>query len=124
MNNINWDPIINAVLALVATIISVVVVPKVKKLLEEKLSKEQRENLISLVRIAVKAAEQIYGSKTGEQKKNFVYSYLSSKGINFDIDDVSQMIESEVYNLSNGLISFGEAVTEDVNVNFEVEENK
>ena len=122
MNNINWDPIINAVIALVATIISVVVVPKVKKLLEEKLSKEQRENLISMVRIAVKAAEQIYGSKTGEQKKNFVLSYLNSKGINFDIDDVSQMIESEVYNLSNGFISFGEAVTEDVN--FEVEENK
>lgn len=122
MNNINWDPIINAVLALVATIISVVVVPKVKKLLEEKLSKEQRENLISMVRIAVKAAEQIYGSKTGEQKKNFVLSYLNSKGINFDIDDVSQMIESEVYNLSNSLISFGEAVTEDVNI--EVEENK
>lgn len=122
MNNINWDPIINAVIALVATIISVVVVPKVKKLLEEKLSKEQRENLISMVRIAVKAAEQIYGSKTGEQKKNFVLSYLNSKGINFDIDDVSQMIESEVYNLSNGIISFDEAVTEDVN--FEVEENK
>lgn len=112
MSNVNWEPIINAVITLIATIISIVVIPRVKKLLEEKLTKEQRENLISLVRIAVKAAEQIYGSKTGKQKKDFVYNYLSSKGINFDIDDVSQMIESEVYNLSNGVISFGETVVE------------
>ena len=110
MSNINWDPIINAAITLVATIISIVVIPKVKKLLNEKLTKEQRENLKSMVAIAVKAAEQIYGSKTGQQKKEHVYDYLVSKGIQFDFDEVAEMIESEVYKISSNVFT-----TEEVN---------
>ena len=38
-------PIVNAIIALIAAIISVVVVPQLKKYLDAKLSKEQQEQL-------------------------------------------------------------------------------
>ena len=50
---------------------------------------------------AVKAAEQLYGSKTGLQKKEYVVAFLLSKGIVFDVDEVTALIESEVYKLTD-----------------------
>lgn len=45
------------------------------------------------------AAEQIYGTKAGQKKKEYVVKFLLSKGIVFDVDEVSALIESEVYKL-------------------------
>lgn len=100
MKNIDLTPIIEIIIALISMIITTLILPKVKKYLDEKLSAEQRKNLSEFVKIAVGAAEQIYGSKTGQQKKEYVVSYLLSKGIVFDIDEVTNMIENEVYKLT------------------------
>ena len=62
---------------------------------------EKYEDLKKWVNVGVKAAEQIYGSKTGQDKKEYVVSFLRSKGITFDINEVSALIESEVYKLTN-----------------------
>lgn len=101
--NIDLTPIIQAFIALIATIITVFVIPKITKLLQEKLTSEQRKQLSELVAIAVSAAEQLFGSKAGTQKKEYVVSFLLSKGIVFDVDEVNAMIESEVFKMSEAL---------------------
>ena len=94
--NIDITAIIEAVIALVSLLITGFLIPY----LRQKLNNEKREKLRSWVNIAVKAAEQLYGSKTGLQKKEYVVSFLLSKGLVFDIDEVTAMIESEVYKLT------------------------
>lgn len=101
-NNIDLTPIIEALIALISAIITIFILPKVTTYLKEKLSAEQREKLRQWVKIGVAAAEQIYGSKTGQQKKEYVLSFLLSKGITFDADEVTALIESEVYKLTQG----------------------
>ena len=96
MNNIDYTEIIQAVLALVSVLITTFLIPLLKK----KLSVEKLEELKKWVGIAVTAAEQLYGSKAGQQKKDYVLSFLLDKGIVFDASEVAAMIEAEVYNLS------------------------
>ena len=100
MKNIDLTPIFQALILLISSVITIYILPKVKAVLSEKLSAEQRENLKKWVKIAVAAAEQLYGSKTGQQKKEYVVSFLLSKGIVFDVDEVTALIESEVYKLT------------------------
>lgn len=94
--NIDYTELIQALIALVSVIITTFLIPFLKK----KLSVEKLEELKKWVGIAVNAAEQLYGSKTGQQKKDYVISFLLSKGIVFDIDEVTAMIEAEVYKLT------------------------
>lgn len=94
--NIDYTELLQALIALLAAIITTFLIPYIKK----KLSTENVEELRKWVGIAVKAAEQIYGSKTGLEKKEYVLSFLNSKGIKFDVDEVSALIESEVYKLT------------------------
>lgn len=112
MKNIDFTPIIEALIAFLSTIITLVVLPKVRQYLNEKLSSEQRENLKQWVKVAVAAAEQLYGSNTGIEKKEYVVSFLLSKGIVFDIDEVTAMIESEVYKIKQNDI-FSQSEPED-----------
>ena len=97
MNNIDYTALIQAIITLVSLIITGFLIP----LLRKKLSNEKLDELKKWVRIAVSAAEQLYGSKTGQQKKEFVVAFLLSKGIVFDVEEVNAMIESEVYKLTS-----------------------
>ena len=94
--NIDYTELLQAIIALLATLITTFLIPFIKK----KLSAEKVEELRKWVGVAVKAAEQLYGSKTGQQKKKYVLSFLVSKGIKFDVDEVTALIESEVYKLT------------------------
>lgn len=96
MKNFDFTPVIEIILALMSTLITTFLIPLIK----ERLSKEKCEKLKIWTQIAVKAAEQLYGSKAGQQKKEFVVSFLLSKGLVFDVDEVTAMIESEVYKLT------------------------
>ena len=91
--------IFELIITLVSTIVSCFLIPQLKNRLNE----EKREKLCYWTEVAVKAAEQLYGSKTGQQKKEYVVSFLLSKGIVFDVDEVTALIESEVYNLNKSL---------------------
>ncbi len=95
--NINITEILNIIITLFFAVLTGVIFPIAK----EKLSKEKREKLEFWVKIAVTAAEQIFGSKTGLQKKEYVISFLLSKGIVFDVDEVTNLIEKSVYELSH-----------------------
>lgn len=94
--NIDYTELIQAIIALISVLITTFLIPLLKK----KLSAEKLDELKKWVGIAVNAAEQLYGSKTGQQKKDYVVSFLHSKGIKFDVDEVTAMIEAEVYKLT------------------------
>ena len=94
--NFDVTDIIEAVLVLISALITTFLLPYLK----QKLSDEKRQKLIFWIETAVKAAEQLYGSKAGQQKKDYVVAFLLSKGIVADIDEVTALIESEVYKLT------------------------
>ena len=95
--NFDVTDIAEALVVLISALITTFVLPYIK----QKLSDEKRQKLIFWIETAVKAAEQLYGSKAGQQKKEYVVAFLLSKGIVADIDEVTALIESEVYKLTN-----------------------
>ena len=94
--NFDVTDIIEALVVLISALITTFLLPYIK----QKLSDEKRQKLIFWIETAVKAAEQLYGSKAGQQKKEYVVAFLLSKGIVADIDEVTALVESEVYKLT------------------------
>ena len=82
------DLIIRIIIPLLGAIITYYIVP----LLKEK-------NLYNQVEIAVKAAEQIFGANTGEQKFEYVKNWIKDK---FKITDeeLKVIIEAAVYEMN------------------------
>ena len=97
MKNFDFTPIFQAIITIVSLVLTGIVIPYIR----QKIGEEKAENLKKWISVGVKAAEQVYGSKTGQTKKEYVVSFLKSKGITFDTDEVSALIESEVYKLTN-----------------------
>lgn len=100
--NIDITTILNAVIALIAAVVSAFVIPWIKS----KTTAQQREDLIAWVKIAVAAAEQIYkGEKRGEEKKQYVLDFLENNGFTVDADSVNAAIEAAVKQFnSEGII--------------------
>lgn len=100
--------IVEAVFALIAAIVTAIVIPYIKS----KTTEQQQKEINAWVKIAVSAAEQIYsGSGRGEEKKAYVLNWLKEHGVTVDESKLNAMIESAVYDLQNGLIAIEEAVT-------------
>ncbi len=93
----DFTDIMECIIALLSAVITTFLIPYLK----QRLSEEKQKKLLFWVQTAVKAAEQLFGSKTGQQKKDYVVAFLLSKGIVFDVDEVTALIESEVYRLSD-----------------------
>ena len=107
-------PFINAVIALIAAVITAFVIPWVKS----KTTAAQREEIEAWVRIAVTAAEQIYkGSGRGEEKKEYVLEFLRGKGLTFDMTSINLMIESAVKDM-NGAFKIVSGKTTNIDKGF------
>ena len=90
-------PVVNAVIALAAALVTAFVIPWVKS----KTTAAQREEINSWVKIAVTAAEQIYlGAGKGKEKKKYVLDFLAEKNLKIDEESVDLMIESAVKNMN------------------------
>ncbi len=90
-------PVVNAVIALIAAVVTAFVIPWVKS----KTTAAQREEINSWVKIAVTAAEQIYsGVGKGKEKKAYVLKFLEEKNLKIDEKSVDLMIESAVKNMN------------------------
>lgn len=90
--------IIEAVFALVAAVITAIIIPYIKS----KTTANQQEQINTWVKIAVTAAEQIYvGSGRGEEKKAYVINWLKNHSITLDESKLDALIESAVYELTN-----------------------
>lgn len=99
----DYTAIIEIVISLLSAVITAFIIP----ILKQKLTQEKQEKLLFWIRTAVNAAEQVYGAKSGQSKKEYVVKFLLSKGIVFDVDEVSALIESEVYKLRTSSASDG-----------------
>ena len=94
-------PVVNAVIALAAAVVTAFVIPWIKS----KTTAAQREEIDAWVRIAVTAAEQIYKETgKGKEKKAYVLKFLEEKNLKIDEKSVDLMIESAVKNMNE---SFG-----------------
>ena len=73
---------------------------KKNKSSKSKTTEKQRDNIYTLVLLAVRAAEQIFNTEgQGLLKKEFVVDYLNSKGIKISIEDLEIFIEAAVKEL-------------------------
>lgn len=86
--------IVTALLSLCAALITGFAVPW----LREKLGAARLERLAGLARVAVEAAEQIYGSGEGEKKRAYAIAWLGERG--FSVDEAQ--LEAAVYRLREG----------------------
>lgn len=98
METINLTPILNAMILLVAAVLSAVVIPWIRK----KASAEELQQLRAWVDIAVSAAEQLYDQCDGEKKREYVIEYLAEKGYSIDATLINT-IEAAVLRLHNEL---------------------
>lgn len=97
MKLIDITPILQAVIGLIAVVITSVVVPYIRS----KTGEAAQESMKEWVKIAVKAAEQLYqGSGRGEEKKAYVLEWLQARGMTVDEELIDACIESAVYELT------------------------
>lgn len=90
-------PIVQAVFALIAAIITAIVIPYIKS----RTTAQQREQMLAWVKIAVSAAEQIFtGSGRGAEKKAYVLDWLKAHGMSLDESTLDAMIESAVHDMN------------------------
>ncbi len=73
---IDLTPIINAIIALLAAIVTVKVIPWIKA----RTTNEQQATIKALVKTLVFAAEQLYGAGGGEKKLAWVKDQLALRG--------------------------------------------
>lgn len=64
--------------------------------IKNKMSQQQQDTFETFVNIGVYAAEQLYNSDQGKEKKQYVLDFLAQKGYKVDIIGVEQAIEAAV----------------------------
>ena len=98
MNDITFS-ILKIVISICTALITIYVVPYIYTLKEDK----RYASLLSMVEVAVKAAEQTIGAGQGEAKKAeviaFVSVWMKDNGITISMEQLSQLIECAVYGL-------------------------
>lgn len=92
-------PIINALIALIAAIITAFVIPWIKRNTTQK----DREEMLKWVEIAVAAAQQLHHKLSGEERKKYVLDFLSEKGYSVDDAALDNAIEAAVLKLHREL---------------------
>ena len=93
MTNINLTPVLQAVIGLLAALITYKLIPWIKA----RTTTAQQEQIKAAVKIAVFAAEQIYGAGKGEEKLDYAVAWLHDHGY-----DVSRAeIEATIYDYLN-----------------------
>lgn len=96
---IDLTPIINVLILVVATLVSVYLVPWIKS----KKTVDQTKDLMAWARIAVKAAQQLYYQLDGEVRLEHALSVMREAGFNVDTIEVRNAIEAAVLELHNAL---------------------
>lgn len=91
--------IVSLVLKIICFIAVAFIIPYIKK----KYTRQQLEEVNEKIQTYVEAAEQIFGSEQGAEKKQWVRSKLAGHGIDVDLDEIDSMIEAFVLLLHNEL---------------------
>lgn len=86
--NIDLTPILQALIALIAALITYRLVPWIKA----RTTELQRDNLEAVIRIAVFAAEQLFGSGHGAEKLDYATQWLEEHGYTVDRAQIEAMV--------------------------------
>ena len=92
-------PIVQAIISLAVALVTAFIIPWIKT----KLNQSQLDSIQAWAAIAVQAAEQIYSSTQGAEKKQYVLDYLTNKGFKIDANSINVLIESTVLELHSEL---------------------
>ena len=92
---IDLTQIILAIITLIGAIISRYLIPWIKGKLDERTFDVFR----GLVRVGVFAAEQLYNSDQGKEKKEYVLQLLKKNGYEINSESVDALIEATVKQL-------------------------
>lgn len=95
----NITEIFEAVGYLIVVILSVFVIPAIKN----SVGAQNMDSFLKWVDIAVAAAEQLYDSAHGKEKKRYVLNYLAAKGYGVDEAELDMAIEAAVNRLHHEL---------------------
>lgn len=105
--NIDLTPIIQAIIALLAALVTYKLIPWIKA----KTTKEQQQVIEATVKTLVFAAEQIYGmGGKGEEKLAYVTAELEKHGYSVDRAQIEAVIK-ENYEALHCVVHSGEAQT-------------
>lgn len=92
-------PVINAFIALISAVISVFLIPWIKR----KTNQQDREEMLKWIEIAVSASQQLYHNLDGAERKKYVQDYLELKGYDISSKDIDNAIEAAVLKLHREL---------------------
>lgn len=98
MTNIDLTPIIQVLIALLATIITYKLIPWIKS----KTTSEQQSQMYTAIMILVYAAEQIYGAGKGAEKLQWVVDQLEQRGYTADVAAIEACIKEHIVELHAG----------------------
>ena len=96
---IDLTPIFQALIALMAALITCKLIPWVKS----KTTKQQYENILTVAKVAVYAAEQIFGAGQGYEKMEYTLDVLKKAGFNIDATIAREAIEKAVMEMNHGI---------------------
>ena len=86
--NINLTPIVEAVIALLAALITYKLIPWIKS----KTTAQQQANMTAVIKMLVFAAEQIYGANSGAEKLQYVKERLIERGYDIDLPAIESAV--------------------------------
>ena len=95
---INLTPVVQAVITLLATLITCWLIPWIKA----RTTAQQQETMRALVRTLVFAAEQIYGEGKGQMKLQYVEQKLKAAGYTVNADEIEAAV-CELLNLQDSM---------------------
>lgn len=97
---INLTPLFNAFIAVMAALAVRYLAPYIRA----KTDAQSREEIDFWVHTAVAAAEQLYNSEQGKQKKEYVLNFLTTRGFCLEPDEIDKQIEAAVLALHKELV--------------------
>lgn len=99
--NIDLTTIINAIIALLAAIVTYRVIPWIKA----KTTTEQQAYIRALVKAGVYAAEQIYSEAgMGRKKMEYVKTWLQSQGYDINVTEIEAAVSEYINRPVDGVV--------------------
>ncbi len=103
MDKMDITPILELVVKLIFTLITIFLVPKLKELISTKVAESDQKKIIRWVELAVQAAEEAERAGLIDKKAKYTYAlaFLEKRGVTFDADTMQALIDSTVWELFN-----------------------
>lgn len=89
MPRIDLTPLFQAVIAFLASVITLKLIPWINA----RTTIQQQAKMRAGIKVAVFAAEQLYGANNGKEKMMYVKGKLAEKGFHIDIDEIEAKVQ-------------------------------